>query len=335
MSHSLFNVHLNTQDKHFECAQDDSILEAGLRHGLSMRYECSNGTCGACRAKLTQGTIKPIKHHDYALSQEAQDQGEFLTCCYAPESDVSLDIELIGDVRSIPQQQIETKVKQVQLLGDMAILTLRTPRSKTLQFMAGQDVVLSYQGLSSRYPIASCPCQGMELEFHIRHLQEDAFSQAIFQRNIKSKTKIDLNGPRGVFVLNETSTRPMVFIAWDGGFAPIRSLIEHAFSLEMTQAVQLYWAYPEAEDKPYFDNHAQAWHQVLDEYHYHAIGCQFDRSNQNDCHQVAKQILQALDLDLIKRAQVYIAAPAELLIYLSELLLKEGLNETQLIGSPT
>ena len=331
---SLFDIHLDAQNKVYECAKGDSILEAGLRHGLSMRYECSNGTCGACKAKLLQGSIQQIKHHDYALSQEAQDQGEFLTCCYTPESDVSLEVDLIGDVKSIPEQCIETKVKQIRLMGDIAILTLRTPRSKTLQFMAGQDVVLSYQGHDSRYPIASCPCHGMELEFHIRHTEGDVFSQAIFKNKLKAKSKVELTGPRGVFVLDEASTRPMVFIAWDIGFAPIRSLIEHAFSLEMPQDVHFYWAYPQQEGQPYFDNHARAWHQVLDHYYYQTIGCEFDRLNHNDCQKVAKQIYQTLDLDLIKRAQVYIAAPAELLIHLAELLLEDGLDEVQLIGSP-
>jgi CDP-4-dehydro-6-deoxyglucose reductase len=47
----------------------------------------------------------------------------------------------------------------------MALLTLRTPRSKTLQFMAGQDVELSFAGNTSRYPLASCPCHGMTLEY--------------------------------------------------------------------------------------------------------------------------------------------------------------------------
>jgi hypothetical protein len=35
--------------------------------------------------------------------------------------------------------------------------------------MAGQDVELSFAGNTSRYPLASCPCHGMTLEFHIRN----------------------------------------------------------------------------------------------------------------------------------------------------------------------
>ncbi len=335
MPNQIFNIQLNKNKRNFECSENDSILEGGLRHGLAMRYECSNGTCGACVAKLVNGDIKQIKHHDFSLSEEQKNQGDFLMCCNAPASDVALELELIGDVKSIAIQNIETKVKKVNFINDdLAIITLRTPRSKTLQFMAGQDVELSFKGNTSRYPLASCPCHGMELEFHIRNLPEDAFATALFIKKIKSKSIIELEGPKGIFILKETSTRPMVFIAWDSGFAPIRSLVEHAFSLEMSNPVNFYWAYPADEQSPYLENHAKSWQAIMDDYTYTPIACEFDRSSKNDCHKVAKQIFDALDLEIINQSDLYISAPAEVLIYLGELLLENGLNESQLIASP-
>ncbi len=335
MSSKLFNVKLKSKEKAYECSSADSILEGGLRHGLAMRYECSNGTCGVCRAKLIQGDIKQTKHHDHLISSEDKDDGEFLMCCNSPVSDVEIDLDLIGDVKSIAIQNIETKVKSIDFINsNMAIVSVRTPRSKTLQFMAGQDVELSFQGKKSRYPLASCPCHGMELEFHIRNNNTDEFASAIFSKIIRDKSKIYLEGPKGVFVLKETTKRPMVFIAWDSGFAPIRSLVEHAFSLEMTNPVYFYWAYPFDEQTPYLDNHARSWQAIMDNYTYSPIGCEFDRSSKNDCHKVAKYIFKNLDLDIVNQSDLYVCVPAEVLIYLGELLLENGLNESQLIASP-
>lgn len=335
MSQQIFNISLKKHDRAFECSENDSILEGGLRHGLAMRYECSNGTCGACVAKLVDGDIKQSKHHDFSLSETQKDEGEFLMCCNSPASDIELELDLIGDVKSIPIQNIETKVKKVIFISDdLAIVNLRTPRSKTLQFMAGQDVELSFKGITSRYPLASCPCHGMELEFHIRNLNEDGFAQLIFNRKIKSKSTVGLEGPKGIFVLKESSKRPMVFIAWDSGFAPIRSLVEHAFSLEMDNPIHFYWAYPSDEDAPYLDNHARSWREIMDNYTYLPIACEFNRSSKNDCHKVAKQIFESLDLAIVNHSDLYICAPAEVLIYLGELLLENGLDENQLIASP-
>ncbi|MBC8494119.1 MAG: 2Fe-2S iron-sulfur cluster binding domain-containing protein [Candidatus Thioglobus sp.] len=331
----IHQVTLTLANKSFECSESDSILKGGLRHGLALRYECSNGTCGACKAKLVTGNIEQVKHHDFSLSDDELASKVFLMCCQAPSSDLELEVDLIGDVRTIPLQEIQIKVKDIRFVSDdMAIVSVRTPRSKTLQFMAGQDVELCYKGILARYPIASCPCYGMELEFHIRKLASDDFSQAIFSKSIKSKSKIDLTGPKGVFVLKETSNKPMVFIAWDSGFAPIRSLIEHAFSLEMSNPVYFYWAYPVTESMPYLDNHAKSWQVVMDEYHYQSIACEFDRSSKNDCHKVAQQIYDSLDHKVVNQSELYISAPAEVLIYLGELLLENGLDEAQLIASP-
>ena len=335
MPNHIFNIQLKKNKRNFECSENDPILEGGLRHGLSMHYECSNGTCGTCVAKLIDGNVKQIQHHDFALTKDQKNQGEFLMCCNAPASDIVLELELIGDVKSIAIQIIETKVKKISFINDnLAIITLRTPRSKTLQFMAGQDVELSFKGDTSRYPLASCPCHGMELEFHIRNMPEDAFAAALFTKKIKTKSIIDLEGPKGIFVLKEASTRPMVFIAWDSGFAPIRSLVEHAFSLEMPNPVHFYWAYPADEQAPYLENHAKSWQVIMDDYTYTPIACEFDRSNKNDCHKVAQQIFNTLDLNIINQSDLYVSAPAEVLIYLGELLLENGLDESQLIASP-
>jgi CDP-4-dehydro-6-deoxyglucose reductase len=336
MYHSdIFSITLSGKNKSFECGESDSILKGGLRHGLSIRHGCSNGTCGICKARLISGDIEKIKHYDYALSAKELDDNIFLMCCQSPRSNIELELDLIGDVRSIDIQEIQVKITDINFINDtMAIVSVRTPRSKLLQFMAGQDVELSFKKITSRYPIASCPCYSMYLEFHIRKSAKDNFSQAIFSKAIKVKTKIDLIGPKGVFVLKENSTKPMVFIALEAGFAPIRSLIEHAFSLEMSNPVYFYWGYPAKNKLPYLDNQAQSYKAVTDEYHYRAIACDFYRSKQNDCNKIAKQIYADLNLDVINQSEVYISAPAEVLIYLSELLLKNGLNEAQLIASP-
>lgn len=333
-SNSLFNVHLNNQHN-FECAEIDSILETGLRHGLAMRYECNNGSCGSCVAKLINGNIRQIKHHDFALTNEQKAKNTFLMCCNAPTTNIEIASDLIGDVESIPVQIIKVKVKDIAFINEnMAIVTFKTPRSKVLQFMAGQDVELSFNRKTHRYPLASCPCLGMDLEFHIRNMEQDAFASEIFNKNIKPKSMVNLKGPKGVFVLKEASAKPMMFIAWDSGFAPIRSLIEHAFSLGMTNPVYFYWGYPAAEQMPYLDNYAQSWYAVMDEYSYTPIACSFNRANKNDCRKVAKQIFGALDLEVVNQSDLYISAPAEVLIYLGELLLDNGLHESQLIASP-
>lgn len=329
------NIHINNHSIDYECYEKDSVLESGLRNGLSMNYMCQDGSCGACKAKLNKGMISKIKHYDFVFNNKQKQNNEFLMCCNSPISDIDIDVDLIGNVKSIKLQNINTKVKSLNFVSsDLCILTLRTPRSKTLQFMAGQDVELSFNGELSRYPIASCPCHGIELEFHIRNNVKDRFAREIFNKSIKTKSNIDLEGPKGIFVLKEDSIRPMMFIAWDIGFASIRSLIEHSFSLEMDNPIYLYWAYPERKGKPYLDNHANSWQQILDNYNYKKIPCNFSINDDMYYKNIANLIFKSIDINSALDSDIYLSAPAEVLIYLGETLLENNLNEDQLIASP-
>jgi len=331
----IFNIVLANKAKYFECPPDDVILNAGLRHGLAMRSECSNGTCGSCIAKLKKGNTQLVKFHDYKIEAELSAKGAFLMCCHSPLSDLELEVDLIGDVRSIPLQDINTKVKKIVKINENFIsLVLRTPRSKTLQFMAGQQVELCYQDISVRYPLASCPCNGMELEFHIRNLNSDHFSKILFNGDLSAKSNIQVTGPRGIFVLREESIKKMIFIAWDGGFAPIRSLVEHAISLEMDNEINFFWAFPAIDKEPYLNRHAKSWNAVLDDYKYFPIPCKFERSLDNDCELIAETIFNSLSLIDLKLSDLYICAPAELLIKLSELIISSGIDEKNILGSP-
>lgn len=327
---SIFSIKLpidSENERVFECSGEESILHAGLRAGLPLRYKCTNGSCGECKTRLLDGEIHTIGHQDFQLSAQEQAQGWFLSCTHAPRNDVRISAPLFNTVQQIPHQTIQTKVKRITFTTPkLAILTLRTPRSNTFQFLAGQDVVLSHLLTQKRYPIASCPCSGGELEFHIPRRESDPFSQLLFS-SLKRGETITIEGPRGMFSLDEHSTRHLVLIAWENGFAPIRSLAEHLISLEMDNPVSLYWI---SRQLPYQQNLVLSWRDVLDPFDYHWV----ERQTSNFEGQVP-QLLRQIKQDLmLEMCDFYIAAPAPFLITLSEALLDAGVEEAQLHASP-
>ena len=70
----------------------------------------------------------------------------------------------------------------------------------------------------------------------------------------------------GEFVLAD-SPRPLVFAACDTGFAPVKSLIEHAMALEAAESLSVIWLAP-AADGHYLDNLCRAWSDALDDFRY-------------------------------------------------------------------
>jgi CDP-4-dehydro-6-deoxyglucose reductase len=106
----------------------------------------------------------------------------------------------------------------------------------------------------------------MNLHFQIPRLANDEFSEHVFKR-LKKGDQVDIKGPEGDFVLDERSNRSLVFIAWHTGFAPVRSLIEHAMALEITNAIHLVWMTRSKADR-YQDNLCRSWQDAFDNFHY-------------------------------------------------------------------
>lgn len=279
-------VHLINTGHEYFVEGNNSILEAGLSAGLALNYGCSNGNCGKCKARLISGEIKKIKPHDFVLSESEKLQNYFLCCSNTAITEVEIEAEEADNEKDIPQQQIAAKVKKVNLLSDdLLILNLKTPRTKRLRFLAGQNAMLSREDFPAvEIPIASCPCDDMNIQFHIARDSNNPLLQYIFEE-LKSSDSVHIEGPTGSFILDEDSNNTTIFIAFDTGFAPIKSLIEHAVTLEHAESIHLYWIH--TGEKPYMHNQCRAWEDALDNFKYQQV--QYNLSDK-------KQLQSKLDL---------------------------------------
>ena len=244
---------------------NDTLLEAALRNGVSLNYGCSNGNCGECKARVLSGEVKKVHAHDYVLKETEKDAGVILLCAYAPVNDVVIEANVAG-ARDIPVQHLTAKVKSVELFNPhMAALHILAPRSQRLRYLGGQSVDVSIDGVKGHYAIASCPCEDRHIEVQIPRRAGDAFAEAVFD-TLKTNDTVEMDGPFGEFVLDEDSPRPVIFLAFGAGFAPIKSLIQHAMSLELAESMDLHWLADEAGH--YQDNLCRAWTDALDNFNY-------------------------------------------------------------------
>ena len=263
----LMSAHVTIQPSghEFFVEGNDTLLEAALRNGVSLNYGCSNGNCGDCKARVVSGEVKKVHAHDYVLKEAEKDAGMILMCSYAPVNDVVIEAGVAG-ARDIPVQQLTAKVKSVEVFNPhMAALHILAPRSQRLRYLGGQSVDVSINGVRGRYAIASCPCEDRHIEIHVPRRPGDAFAEAVFQQ-INLNDTVNLEGPYGEFVLDEDSPRPVIFLAFGAGFAPIKSLIQHAMSLELAESMDLHWLADEAGH--YQDNLCRAWTDALDNFNY-------------------------------------------------------------------
>ncbi|PWB48009.1 MAG: ferredoxin [Nitrosomonadales bacterium] len=270
------HVHLLPSGHDFFIDGQDTILEAALRAGIPLNYGCSGGNCGLCKARVVSGQIKKVRHHDYVIPEAQKKQGYVLLCSSTAVSDVEIEAPVAGSVQDIPFQQISARVKAIEPLShNMALLHLQTPRTSRLRFLAGQYATLRLgKSLSADLPIASCPCDDRNLHFHVRRLPGNLFSDYVFNQ-LKHNEAVDVEGPQGEFILQEKSPRALYFIAFDAGFAPVKSLIEHAMSLDAAEAIHLYWIGSDA-GSIYMPNMGRAWADALDNFTFSSRVTGFD-----------------------------------------------------------
>jgi len=315
------HVQVRPSGHEFFVEGNDSLLEAALRAGLALDYGCSAGSCGKCRAKVVSGQVHRTRHSDFALTAAEKQAGVVLMCCHTAMTDLVLEAREAHGAADMPLQMIDARVKSVSPIGErMQLLHLQTPRSNRLRFLAGQSVTLALaDGASADLPVASCPCDDRNLQFHVPRREGDPFAARLFG-GLKDGDTVSVEGPRGEFVLDEASARPLLFLACDTGFAPVKSLIEHAMALDTAETLGLYWA--SGAHGQYLDNLCRAWNDALDNFRYVPLAADPD----------GEALMRRLgeDHERLDGHDVYLAGPAAWTGALRARLLEAGLPAAQL-----
>jgi CDP-4-dehydro-6-deoxyglucose reductase len=307
----------------------DSLLEAALRAGLALDYGCSAGSCGKCKARVVSGQVQKTRHSDYALTAAEKSAGVVLMCCNTAVVDLEIEAHEAHGAADMPLQTIEARVKSVSpLADDMRLLHLQTPRTNRLRFLAGQTVSLALaDGPAASRAVASCPCDDRNLQFHVRRRAGDEFAERVFA-GLKGVETVRVEGPRGAFVLNEESHRPLIFIAGETGFAPIKSLIEHAMALDAAETLDLYWI-AAGKSGHYLDNLCRAWSDALDNFRYAPLQADGAPSDEAVMERALRHVVQ--DHPRLGDYDVYVAGPGPLANAAEYLLLEYGLPRQQMI----
>ena len=261
-------VRVHPSGHEFVVERDEPLLAAALRSGLALEFGCTNGACGECLARVVEGRVRRIRHHDFVIREADKHAGAVLLCCSTADGDVTIEAGEARGPDDIPIQNVRARLyRQQRVGGDTAIVHLRVMRGRALRFLAGQHVRVATAGCAAAdVAIASCPCDGLNLELHLGPGEADALGERA-RAGFSKSDRFDIEGPRGRFVLDEESDRPLLFLAHGTGIAPVKSIIEHAINLELGQTMQLYW-YADAPEGHYLHNYFRSLDDALDEFAY-------------------------------------------------------------------
>jgi len=240
-----FTITALPSGRSFQALPDETILAAGIRHGIGLPYGCKDGACGSCKCKRVSGSVVHGPHQAKALSADEEAAGYLLTCCGVAHSDVVLESRQVTEAGAFPIKKMPVRVSNLERVSpDVMVMKLQLPAADAFKYHAGQYVEFLLQDGNRRsYSMANAPhtqATAPALELHIRHMPGGKFTDHVFAR-MKEKDILRIEGPYGSFYLREDSTKPIVLLASGTGFAPIKAILQHMQHKGISRPVTLYW----------------------------------------------------------------------------------------------
>lgn len=261
--------------------EDESLLDALLRHDIPASYGCKNGVCQSCLIQATDGDIPHEAQN--GLSDMQKQAGYLLACQCHPKNEIFISSEPVG------QPFVSGKVLSKETLTSSVI---RLKIAADLDFQAGQFVNLrNPDGVIRSYSIASLPEEGV-LEFHIKYLQNGAFSHWV-QADLQVGDVIDIQGPQGeCYLKTQAPDTPLLLAAMNTGLAPVLGILKQALRANHEGPISLFVGAKELSGHYLIDELKDLTHQ------YHNVSLhrvcmqgqsQSDNIKQADIYQAIKE----------------------------------------------
>ncbi|QMV15608.1 2Fe-2S iron-sulfur cluster-binding protein [Vibrio spartinae] len=81
---------INQKTVEFPLDKKNSILDAALKHGIDLHYNCRAGFCGRCKVLLKKGQID--MDHSGGISRIEIKENYILACCSTPLTPIEIEV---------------------------------------------------------------------------------------------------------------------------------------------------------------------------------------------------------------------------------------------------
>jgi CDP-4-dehydro-6-deoxyglucose reductase, E3 len=242
MRRVAFHMMVHPDNRIIAIRDGEAVLDAALREDVRVPFDCRNGGCGMCKATLLQGQVDYGLYQKAFLTDDERAQGKVLLCACTPLSDIEIEYVPLEAPGRIPARVHMARVAKMNRLShDVMQVFLKCEGEATPDFYPGQYIdVLLPDGDKRSFSFATAPHERELIELQIRMIPGGKFTTHVFN-DMKVGDTVRFEGPLGSFFLREDSAKPIIFVAGATGFAPVKSMVEHALRTGLRRKMYLYW----------------------------------------------------------------------------------------------
>lgn len=244
--------------REFSATAGISLVDGALSAGITLPHSCKTGRCSTCKCKVLQGETTALQTEN-GITDAEKAEGWILSCVRSAHTDVTLEVEDLGNVVLPPSKILPCRISSIDRLAtDVLRIMLRLPPTADFRSIPGQYIdVIGPAGVRRSYSLANSNTAEKALELHIRAVHGGVMSDYWFKQ-AKVNDLLRFNGPLGTFFLRSLDQLHLVFLATGTGIAPVKAMLEslsHIAPGQAPQPVTVFWGGRTAEDL-YFDPQA-------------------------------------------------------------------------------
>lgn len=215
----------------FDCAPGETLLYAGLAHGLTLPHECATGTCGTCRARVMSGEVDVAWEAAPGAARLKREKGDVLLCQTRAAGDCVLRVP--SDVAAKPERH-EIPAARSGVIENLRRLTsdvvdFEIALSEPMDFDAGQFVVIEAPGLEGgrAYSMVNYGRGVDRLSLVVKRKPGGGFGDWIAGATAEG-AKVEVFGPLGRATFHPDEGRDLLMIAGGSGIAGMMSILARA-----------------------------------------------------------------------------------------------------------
>ncbi len=339
-----YQVTVQPSGHQFEVKENEFILDAALRQGISFPYGCRSGSCGTCLGKVIEGEVEYPEGLPITVMEHEHKQGRAAFCVCKAKSDLVLDVKEMSSSIEIEIKKLPVRVSSLRKLSDDVMeMTLTLPANERMAFRAGQYIEFLLRDNKRRaFSLANSPSNDNYLELHLRLVEGGYFTQHVFNE-MKEKALLRIEGPHGSFFIrdadddkankdapaNKNTPRPLILIAGGTGFAPIKGMVEQLIEEGDKRPLHIYWG-ARAKTDLYRDDLPKKW--AFQQAHITYIPVLSDTQVEDNWQGRTGFVHTAVATDFkdLSGVDVYMAGPPPMIEAAKASFVKQGLPAEQL-----